>query len=134
MARSSGRLSRTRFWVRFPQSPGLVRWARAKSQQLLLGMLCVSISISIAPSMLRGKCVGDCASGVETAPKLEMDVGDASSKCLRLMPIVSNLDLSLESTRSCDTLAVFARGSKEGGTVSCVEVIMSEGWLDTRQS
>jgi hypothetical protein len=92
----------------------------------------VSISISIAPSMLIGKCVSDCASGVETAPKLEMDVGDASSKCLRLMPMVSNLDLSFESTRSCDTLAVFAGGSKEGGAVSCVEVIMSEGWLDTR--
>lgn len=78
-------------------------------------MLCVSISISIAPSMLRGKCVGDCASGVETAPKLEMDVGDASSKCLRLSPIVSILDLSFESTRSCDKFVAFAGGSKEGG-------------------
>lgn len=74
----------------------------------------MSISISNVPSMLRGKCVGDCASGVETAPKLEMDVGDASSKCLRLMPIVLNLDLSLESAQSCDTLVAFAEGSKEG--------------------
>ena len=114
MARSSGRLSRTRFWVRFPQSPGFVRWARAKSQPLLLGTLCVSISISIAPSMLRGK------SGVETAPELEMDVGDASSKCLRLMPMVSSRDLSFESARSCDTRVAFAGGSKEGGAaVAC---------------
>jgi hypothetical protein len=43
-----------------------------------------------------------------------MDVGDASSKCLRLMPIVLNLDLSLESAQSCDTLVAFAEGSKEG--------------------
>jgi hypothetical protein len=44
-----------------------------------------------------------------------MDVGDASSKCLRLSLIVSILDLSFESTRSCDKFVAFAGGSKEDG-------------------
>ena len=33
--------------------------------------------------------MGDCTSGVETAPKLDMETGDSSSMCLRFMPIVA---------------------------------------------
>ena len=104
MARSSGRLSRTRLRVRFPQSLDFIRWARVKSQPLLLGVASVSSSMSIAPSMPCGNRVGDCASGVETAPKLEIEVGDASSKCLRLIPIVSCLVVRTVSAWLCNVL------------------------------
>lgn len=85
IARSSGRLSRTRLRVRRPQSLLLTRDALVKSQPLLRGA--ASVSMSIAPSNWRYG-VGDCASGVETAPKLDMEMGEASSARLRLEPMV----------------------------------------------
>ena len=33
--------------------------------------------------------MGDGASGVETAPKLEIERGESSAECLRLKPIVA---------------------------------------------
>lgn len=33
------------------------------------------------------KDMGDCASGVETAPKLEMESGESSEEYLRLRPM-----------------------------------------------
>jgi hypothetical protein len=83
MARSSGRLSRTRLRVRLPQSLLLTRLALAKSQPLCRGV----VSISMTPSKLFGNGVGDCASGVETAPKLEMERGESSTFRLRLKPM-----------------------------------------------
>lgn len=88
MACSSGRLSRTRLRVRLPQSLFFTRWALEKSQLLVRGR--ASVSMSIAPSSW-GYDAGDCASGVETKPALEMDVGDASSACLRLIPMMLEL-------------------------------------------
>jgi hypothetical protein len=102
MARSSGRLSRTRLRVRFPQSLDFVRCARVKSHPLLRGRGSVSISMSIAPTMPCGHCVGDSASGVETAPKLEMETGDSSSMCLRFIPIIATSNVSILSERLCD--------------------------------
>jgi hypothetical protein len=88
MTRSSGRLSRTRLRVRRPQSLFFVRCAREKSHPLVFDVVSVSSSMSIEPSRPCGKRVGDCVSGVETKPELEIEVGDASSKCLRLTPIM----------------------------------------------
>lgn len=93
IARSSGRLSRTRLRVLSPQSLDFTRAARVKSQPLFLDVGSTSISMSVVPSRPGGKRVGDCASGVERVPKLDIDVGDASSKCLRLMPIVLILNV-----------------------------------------
>lgn len=87
IARSSGRLSRTRLRVRFPQSLAFTRCALVKSQPFVFRVESVSISKSIDVFAPCGKCVGDCASGVERVPKLEFDAGEASSKCLRLVPI-----------------------------------------------
>lgn len=48
MARSSGRLSRTRLRVRLPQSLLFTRWAREKSQPLVRGEASVSMSIALS--------------------------------------------------------------------------------------
>jgi hypothetical protein len=44
--------------------------------------------MSMAPSCPLEKCIGDCDSGVETAPKLEMERGESSAERLRLKPIL----------------------------------------------
>ena len=102
ITRSSGRLSRTRLRVRFPQSLDFTRCARAKSQPLLRGKDSVSISMSIVPSMPCGHRVGDSASGVETAPKLKIETGDSSSMCLRFISIIAILSVSVLSEKLCD--------------------------------
>lgn len=88
MARSSGRPSRKRLRVLFPQSLFFTREALVKSHPLFRDI--EGSSISIAPSNW-GYGVGDCASGVETAPKLEMERGEASSERLRLELIAATM-------------------------------------------
>jgi len=115
IARSSGRLSRTRLRVRFPQSLAFTRCALVKSQPFVFGVDSVSISKSILVSVPCGKCVGDCASGVERAPKLEFDVVEASSKCLRLVPIFFEEIVDLGFFLSHDTKCVLLRRWKRKG-------------------
>ena len=88
IARSSGLLSRTRLRVRFPQSLLLTRLALIKSQPLDLEFVYVSVSIILSWPLKND--MGDGISGVETAPKLEMESGESSEECLSLTPMVAD--------------------------------------------
>jgi hypothetical protein len=92
IARSSGRLSRTRLRVRLPQSLLLTRLALAKSQPFGREVVCASMAM--VPSYPLEKCIGDCDSGVATAPKLEMERGESSAARLRLKPMLPCCSLS----------------------------------------
>lgn len=66
-------------------------------------------SVSIAPSQPWGKGDGDGASGVETAPKLEMERGESPKEHLRLMAMIAVDSLEcaegLLCEEGCDQIA-----------------------------
>lgn len=61
-----------------------------------LGRNDTSLSRSIELSNPFGKGVGDCASGVETAPKLDMERGESSTERLRLRAMMMSLVLQMQ--------------------------------------
>lgn len=90
ITRSSGRLSRNRLRVLFPQSPPLTLPTLEKSHAKRFVWKCEDMSISMAAS---GIGVGDCASGVGAVPKLEAERGDSSVDRLRLRPMAGLIEL-----------------------------------------